>query len=315
MLDLRGSWLGFSVSFCSLEKFCFKLEFLFDWMRIYLGFTVVFISLMVWGYRFSYLSHDFRLIRFLIVLLTFISRIICLALASSWVSLFLGWEGLGFRRFFLVAYYNSWVASRGRFITAYINRVGDYSLLVCLALARGAGNRSILCNSSDSRSFLLGLSLLMLISLSCKRAQFPFIAWLPAAIAAPTPVSALVHSSTLVAAGVYLGIRRFRVMTPLVLLMLGALSSWRSVLSSLRALFCIDGKKVIALSTLSQISIVGIVLSLGLPSLALFHLLTHAFVKSYLFVSLGLVLHSSNGAQDFRSLGVGRSPVRTLHLV
>ena len=193
--------------------------------------------------------------------------------------------------------------------------MGDYSLLVCLALARGAGNRSILCNSSDSRSFLLGLSLLMLISLSCKRAQFPFIAWLPAAIAAPTPVSALVHSSTLVAAGVYLGIRRFRVMTPLVLLMLGALSSWRRALSSLRALFCIDGKKVIALSTLSQISIVGIVLSLGLPSLALFHLLTHAFVKSYLFLSLGLVLHSSHGAQDFRSLGVGRSPVRTLHLV
>lgn len=86
-------------------------------------------------------------------------------------------------------------------------------------------------------------------------------------------------------------------------------------MASLRAFYCIDGKKVVALSTLSQISIVGIILSLGLPSLAFFHLLTHAFVKSYLFVSLGQVLHRRRGAQDYRriSLPISR-PVRSLHI-
>lgn len=137
-----------------------------------------------------------------------------------------------------------------------------------------------------------------------KRAQIPFSAWLPAAIAAPTPVSALVHSSTLVTAGVYLLIR-FR---PIfegssVQSFLLIISCTTIFIAGLGANFEYDLKKIIALSTLSQLGVILRVLSLGFPDLAFFHLLTHALFKALLFLCAGVVIHSLGDYQDIRIMG------------
>lgn len=148
------------------------------------------------------------------------------------------------------------------------------------------------------------LLIIVILASITKRAQIPFSAWLPAAIAAPTPVRALVHSSTLVTAGVYLLIR----FNPLliqyeihkILFLVGALTT---LMASVRANFETDLKKIVALSTLSQLGIIVFTLSLGFARLAFFHLLTHAIFKALLFICRGKVIHESGETQDSRAIG------------
>jgi NADH-ubiquinone oxidoreductase chain 5 len=134
-----------------------------------------------------------------------------------------------------------------------------------------------------------------------KSAQIPFSAWLPAAIAAPTPVSALVHSSTLVTAGVYLLIR-FRTLLGCSKILL-VVSLFTMFISGLGACLEQDAKKIIALSTLSQLGLIIFSLSLGLSIMAFFHLLTHALFKSLLFMCIGLYIHGAADQQDLRGIG------------
>merc|ERR1712142_1065979 len=145
---------------------------------------------------------------------------------------------------------------------------------------------------------------LIIISACTKRAQIPFSAWLPAAIAAPTPVSALVHSSTLVTAGVYLLLR----IVPLItassrLVLVGLIGAITMTIASLRAFLESDLKKIVALSTLSQLGIIVLSLSLGLPTIAFFHLVVHAFFKALLFIATGNLIHNSPDYQDLRRIG------------
>ncbi len=144
----------------------------------------------------------------------------------------------------------------------------------------------------------------IIIAAMTKRAQIPFSSWLPAAIAAPTPVSALVHSSTLVTAGVYLLIRFSNLLNGFnlvgVLLIIGRLTMF---MSGVCANFEIDFKKVIALSTLSQLGLIMGTLSLILEKLSFFHLLTHALFKALLFLCAGVLIHRMNNFQDVRRSG------------
>lgn len=157
--------------------------------------------------------------------------------------------------------------------------------------------------------------LLVIIAAITKRAQIPFSAWLPAAIAAPTPVSALVHSSTLVTAGVYLLIRFSEVIG--VRLFLLYISVFTMMMSGVGANLEIDLKKIIALSTLSQLGVIIMTLSLGLVELTFFHLIRHALFKSLLFLCAGVYIHSYGDTQDIRLLGGARKvfPVTTLFFI
>lgn len=128
------------------------------------------------------------------------------------------------------------------------------------------------------------------------------MAWLPAAIAAPTPVSALVHSSTLVTAGVYMLIRFHRILGIRALICLCFLCLGTFFIAGLGGLVEIDIKKVVALSTLSQVRLIMFALSLGFPNLALFHLLVHAFFKALIFITVGCLIYCSAGTQDIRLL-------------
>jgi len=164
----------------------------------------------------------------------------------------------------------------------------------------------------DKLFFVLIMVILASIT---KSAQIPFSAWLPAAMAAPTPVSALVHSSTLVTAGVYLIIRfNYLVGLNLFIFYLGRLTIF---MSGLGANFEIDLKKIIALSTLRQLGVIMIVLSLGYSELAFFHLLTHALFKSLLFLCAGVFIHGARDCQDIRFLGgvMSGMPISSLFFV
>lgn len=138
-----------------------------------------------------------------------------------------------------------------------------------------------------------------------KSAQIPFCAWLPAAMAAPTPVSSLVHSSTLVTAGVYLLIRAYPVIRKRgeIILVLKLLRLFTLVLARSAAIFCFDIKKIIALSTLRQLSVIIFSLSHGLVYVSFFHLVMHALFKALLFLSAGVVIHSIKSCQDIRRIG------------
>merc|ERR1712212_1381682 len=157
--------------------------------------------------------------------------------------------------------------------------------------------------SSRSLSMQSYLVLILILSASTKRAQIPFSAWLPAAIAAPTPVSALVHSSTLVTAGVYLIIRLnfifCRSNRTGILLFIGIMTI---LLAGAAAIFEIDMKKVIALSTLSQLGVIIIILGIIEPLLSFFHLLRHAYFKAMLFMCAGIVIHNIKDYQDIRKI-------------
>lgn len=210
----------------------------------------------------------------------------------------LGWDGLGLRSYCLVIFYQNERSNNSGTLTVLTNRLGDSCILLRVCIIRGFG----------SWNFMLlpgGLLYMCLLILGCltKRAQIPFSSWLPAAMAAPTPVSSLVHSSTLVTAGIYIIIRTsdFIYINNLgyLLSLLGALTIF---ISGLRANFEKDLKKVVALSTLSQLGLIVVILGLGRPELRFFHLVTHALFKSTLFIRMGVVIHNKFGDQDRRRI-------------
>merc|ERR1719495_2149673 len=146
--------------------------------------------------------------------------------------------------------------------------------------------------------------MILLITAACtKRAQLPFSAWLPAAMAAPTPVSALVHSSTLVTAGVYLVTRIINWLSEGHLQVLSLLGAFTITMARLSAILETDGKKIVALSTLSQLGVMMCGVATNNAAVVIFHLLVHAFFKALLFIATGVLIHNSSGRQDLRVMG------------
>nr|YP_008757602.1 NADH dehydrogenase subunit 5 [Occasjapyx japonicus]AEV44867.1 NADH dehydrogenase subunit 5 [Occasjapyx japonicus] len=282
------------------------MTILFDWMSlIFLGF-VMFISSMVIMYSEGYMSGDINIVRFILVVLLFVMSMGLLILSPNLISILLGWDGLGLVSYALVIYYQNVRSANAGMLTALSNRVGDVALLlgICLMSSWGSWEFPFYLESfSGDFLFYFVVGLVMLAAFTSS-AQIPFSAWLPAAMAAPTPVSALVHSSTLVTAGVYLLIR----FSPALLgsfyqSILLFISGVTMFMSGLGANFENDLKKVIALSTLSQLGVMLFSLSIGLASVAFFHLLTHALFKSLLFLCAGVVIHNVKDFQDIRSMG------------
>lgn len=188
-------------------------------------------------------------------------------------------------------------------ITALTNRLGDVGILLCITLIIFKGHWLFFRINRDIHLSEKRFILILILAACTKRAQIPFSAWLPAAIAAPTPVSALVHSSTLVTAGVYLLIRFNFILAnssySRVLIITGIITI---LIAGARALYEIDIKKVIALSTLSQLGVIITILGLNSPLLAYFHLLSHAYFKAILFICAGIIIHNIKDYQDIRKI-------------
>nr|YP_010994990.1 NADH dehydrogenase subunit 5 [Homoeocerus dilatatus]WOZ13998.1 NADH dehydrogenase subunit 5 [Homoeocerus dilatatus] len=292
-------WEIFSVNSCS-----FTMTLLFDWMSLLFMGSVMFISSMVIYYSCDYMMNDNYNLRFLFLVLFFILSMMFMIISPNLVSILLGWDGLGLVSYCLVVYFQNFKSYNAGMLTILTNRIGDVSILLGIAWMLNNGSWSYLYYNFYFTSWGYFLCLLIIMAAFTKSAQIPFSSWLPAAMAAPTPVSALVHSSTLVTAGVYLLIRFNFLLFHYDLSFFLLLSMLTMFMSGLGANFEYDLKKIIALSTLSQLGLMMSILFMGYPNVAFFHLLAHAFFKALLFLCAGLIIHCMNDSQDIRHMGM-----------
>ncbi|YP_004123181.1 NADH dehydrogenase subunit 5 (mitochondrion) [Panulirus ornatus] len=291
--------------FCLLNGCPLVMTIIFDWMSMMFSGFVLFISSMILYYSGEYMKDDKNFNRFMYLVILFVCSMILMIVSPNLISILLGWDGLGLVSYCLVIYYQNEKSSNSGMITVLSNRVGDVAVLMSIGLMCKFGGWNFMLYSSEigHQNMLLMIMLVMVAGMT-KSAQIPFSAWLPAAMAAPTPVSALVHSSTLVTAGVYLLIRFSpALMESSVSTLLLLISCLTMFMAGLGANFEYDLKKIIALSTLSQLGVMMSILSLGLPDLAFFHLLTHALFKALLFMCAGMIIHSMKECQDIRRMG------------
>nr|YP_002808490.1 NADH dehydrogenase subunit 5 [Scylla tranquebarica]ACO07197.1 NADH dehydrogenase subunit 5 [Scylla tranquebarica] len=275
-----------------------------DWISLLFMSFVFVISGSVLSYSGSYMAEDKTFNRFMYLVLAFVLSMSFMVLSPNLISILLGWDGLGLVSYALVIYYQNEKSANAGMLTILSNRVGDVAILLGIGLMSSLGGWNFLFYSYYMDESWMLLKILLMISAMTKSAQIPFSAWLPAAMAAPTPVSALVHSSTLVTAGVYLMIRFSAALEgstiQSILLIISCLTMF---MAGLGANFEYDLKKIIALSTLSQLGVMLSILSLGFSDLAFFHLLSHALFKALLFMCAGVIIHSVSGYQDIRFMG------------
>nr|YP_010693198.1 NADH dehydrogenase subunit 5 [Zeugodacus triangularis]WCB98483.1 NADH dehydrogenase subunit 5 [Zeugodacus triangularis] len=290
----------------SLNSVSIVMTFLFDWMSLlFMSFVLLIASLVIY-YSKEYMSGDVNINRFIMLVLMFVLSMMLLIISPNLVSILLGWDGLGLVSYCLVIYFQSVKSYNAGMLTALSNRIGDVAFLLAIAwmLNYGSWNYIFYLESMKNSFEMEVIGVLIVLAAMTKSAQIPFSSWLPAAMAAPTPVSALVHSSTLVTAGVYLLIR-FNILLSGSWLgdLLLLLSGLTMFMAGLGANFEFDLKKIIALSTLSQLGLMMSILSMGFYKLAFFHLLTHALFKALLFMCAGAIIHNMNNSQDIRLMG------------
>nr|YP_009092109.1 NADH dehydrogenase subunit 5 [Anthocharis bambusarum]AGG40677.1 NADH dehydrogenase subunit 5 [Anthocharis bambusarum] len=279
---------------------------LLDWMSLLFMMFVSLISSSVIFYSKSYMSSELNLNRFIILVLMFVFSMMLLILSPNMISIFLGWDGLGLVSYALVIYYQNMKSYNAGMLTVLSNRIGDVMLLMVIAwmMNYGSWNYIFYLELMNNDYCMKIISLMIILGAMTKSAQIPFSAWLPAAMAAPTPVSALVHSSTLVTAGVYLLIRFNNLLLNTEFLkMLMLISGMTMFMAGISANYEFDLKKIIALSTLSQLGLMMSILSMGFSDLAFFRLLTHAMFKALLFMCAGMIIHMMNNNQDIRFMG------------
>nr|ADD83049.1 NADH dehydrogenase subunit 5 [Baetis sp. PC-2010] len=285
-----------------------SLEFNFIMIMDFAAFTfmgvVTLIASCVVFYSKDYMGNDPNIERFIWLVFMFVMSMMALIISPNMISILLGWDGLGLVSYALVIYYQNVKSFNAGMVTALSNRIGDVMILMSIALMSSLGSFNFSHMNLFSDPLWQGVVVMVVIAACTKSAQIPFSAWLPAAMAAPTPVSALVHSSTLVTAGVYLLIRFNEPMKvwginkPLMMV-----SILTMLMAGIGANLETDLKKIIALSTLSQLGLMMMSISMGAVGLAYFHMLSHALFKALLFMCAGNVIHCSGDTQDLRKMG------------
>nr|AOY39650.1 NADH dehydrogenase subunit 5 [Scolytinae sp. BMNH 1040052] len=277
--------------------------FYVDWMSLLFMSFVLYISSLIVNFSYEYMHGDLNLKRFVYMMLLFVFSMMMMILGMNLVSILLGWDGLGLVSYGLVIYYQNVKSYNAGMLTALSNRVGDAALLMAIAWMSMMGSWNYILYLFVDNLTVKVVGIFCVLAAFTKSAQIPFSSWLPAAMAAPTPVSALVHSSTLVTAGVYLLIRMSEYFEEGLMLILLFLSLFTMFMAGLCANLEYDLKKIIALSTLSQLGMMLTILSLGGQDLAFFHLLTHALFKALLFMCAGVIIHTYGNVQDIRYMG------------
>nr|UBN08820.1 NADH dehydrogenase subunit 5 [Neogeoscapheus dahmsi] len=289
----------------NINSGCVVMTLLFDWMSLLFLSFVFFISSLVILYSDYYMYGDCNMNRFIYLVLLFVMSMMFLIISPNMISILLGWDGLGLVSYCLVIYYQNVKSYNAGMLTALSNRIGDVALLMVIAwmLNFGSWNYIYYLECMNDSLEMTMITFMVVLAAMTSSAQIPFSSWLPAAMAAPTPVSALVHSSTLVTAGVYLLIRfspSFSISLNTFLLLISSLTMF---MAGVGANYEFDLSKIIALSTLSQLGLMMSIMSLGFVGLAFFHLLTHALFKALLFMCAGVMIHSMKDSQDIRFMG------------
>jgi NADH-ubiquinone oxidoreductase chain 5 len=295
--------LGFSVEWCLL----------FDGLTVSMLIAIMYVSLLVQLYSSSYMSSDPHLTRFYGYLSLFTFAMTLLVTADNLIVLFMGWEFVGIASYLLINFWFTRINANIAALKAFLlNRVGDWALalglLLILSLIYDFSTAAIFSLASYiNEDLLLLISLFLIIGASAKSALvlLGLHLWLPNAMEGPTPVSALIHAATMVTAGIYLFLR----LGPLfeccetALLLITWLGGLGSILGAIAGLLSNDMKKVIAYSTISQLGYMTVSCGSSQYSIALFHLINHAFFKALLFLSAGAIIHAFKDEQDMRKMG------------
>nr|WOV68821.1 NADH dehydrogenase subunit 5 [Brachionus falcatus] len=303
-LSYLGQCFYLSFNMFSLWNLDMTVSFYVDFMAVWFSTIILLISSVIMVYSYFYMAPYSKTVYFLWLTNLFILSMLLVVNMSNLFFLMLGWDGLGLVSFFLIVYYQNQTSITSGVFTLLMNRIGDSFFLVTIMVVFYYQPDFVIFGVSIPSKLV---SLLMLFTFMTKSAIYPFSPWLPLAMAAPTPISALVHSSTLVTAGLYLMMRfsYYLYCSYELMQLLLILSLFTSFYAGMNSIFEKDLKKMIALSTLSHLGFIGMAFSVGLLELAFFHMLTHALFKSLLFMTMGDIMINLNHSQDIRYLSSG----------
>ena len=309
LFKTQDSSLVWNTAWFTMGSWELRFGVLLDDPARLLLFIVAFVGLLIHIFSLGYMESDPARPRYFGGLSIFMFSMIGITLADNLIMIFVFWELVGFSSYLLIAHYfqtdEAAKASRKAFI---VNRVGDFGFLIGIVLTYwtfGTVNLGELADLADFSPSLItsGLCLALACGFIGKSAQFPLHVWLPDAMAGPTPVSALIHAATMVAAGVYLLIRIDFLFTEQALGLIAFLGAAMGLYAGFCALVQRDIKKILAYSTLSQLGYMAAAFGLGAPGLALFHLTTHAFFKALMFLGAGSLIHACHHEQDIFNYG------------
>jgi len=315
-----------SVHWFTISSQNISAGFLIDTLSSTMLLVVTFISLLVHIYSIGYMAGDRSIRRYFAMLGLFTFAMLVIVVADDLLLLFTGWELVGFSSYMLIGHWKERPSTASAAKKAFIlNRVGDAGFLIGLMIIwtnHGSFSVSDWTTVSSLESWQTAASLFIFCGVVGKSAQFPLFNWLPDAMEGPTPVSALIHAATMVAAGVFLVIRIFALFTPAALDVLAIVGLITATLGAFSALGQTDIKKILAYSTVSQLGLMVTALGAGNPDAAFVHLFTHAFFKAGLFLAAGSIIHSLHQAQqqahahfhvqDIRNLGGLRKKLPTV---
>jgi proton-translocating NADH-quinone oxidoreductase chain L len=326
----QGTTLLREWSWIQLGSLHLTLGTLLDAPAVMMLVVVTFISLLIQIYTHGYMRHDGGYAKFFGFLALFNFSMLGLVLAPNLVQMYVFWELVGLSSYLLIGFWFHKPAAAAASLKAFlVNRIGDFGFLAGIVLllwqsmpwwaaqdgtltSQGALSFTALAPLADAMAaapatsgWLLPIGLLLLMGPMAKSAQVPLHTWLPDAMEGPTPISALIHAATMVAAGVFLVARLFPLLAAdtFVLPYLMLIGTITAVVGASIALVQTDIKKALAYSTMSQLGFMMASMGLGAYTAALFHLFTHAFFKAMLFLGSGSVIHACDGEQDMRKMG------------
>jgi NADH-quinone oxidoreductase subunit L len=269
---------------------------------------VTFVGLLIFIYSVAYMHHDENFTRFFCFLSLFAGAMLGLLIANSLLLLFMCWEVVGLTSYLLIGFWYERPAAAAAAKKAFITtRIGDLGLLLGMVWLYGKSGTLLFYDhgtgSLETGLASTGIALLIFCGAAGKSGQLPLHVWLPDAMEGPTPVSALIHAATMVAAGVYLIARVYPLMTPNALEVVAWIGALTAIFAALVAVAQEDIKRVLAYSTVSQLGYMMLGLAVGGVAVGVFHLIAHAFFKALLFLGAGSVIHGLLGEQDIREMG------------
>ncbi len=289
------------------------IAFQLDPLSIVMLMVVTWIGFLIHVYSVGYMGHEEGYWRYFAYLNLFMSAMLILILGSSYLFMFVGWEGVGLCSYLLIGfYYETGYAPAAGKKAFVVNRIGDFGFLIAMFLMFAyfgsvdfARVSQVAAGGGVDQWLLTAICLLLFLGACGKSAQIPLFVWLPDAMAGPTPVSALIHAATMVTAGVYM-IARSNVLyrlAPDAMMVVAIVGGLTALFAATIGLRQNDIKKVLAYSTVSQLGFMMIGVGVGAFSAGIFHLVTHSFFKACLFLGSGSVIHAMSGEQDIRKMG------------